>query len=117
MRYLPVIMYSEDKFKNPIFRPDIVVGIDEEVDVKMAIANINVSQVYEWLPYTYGEVVPETDEERFEWLKGMEVTAETTDEEVLKAARGYLVRYARPAACHNCGFWFVLQGETHLCGR
>ncbi|MBQ1231450.1 MAG: PIG-L family deacetylase, partial [Clostridia bacterium] len=35
---------------------------------------------------------------RFEWLKGMEVTADTTDEEVLAAKRGYMPRFAKPAA-------------------
>lgn len=98
MRYMPVIMYNEDRFTNPIFRPDIVVDIDDEADVKMKIADINVSQVYEWLPYTYGEVVPESDEDRFQWLKGMHITSETTDEEVLNAGRGYLVQFAKPAA-------------------
>lgn len=101
MRFMPVIMHSEDRFTNPVFRPDIVVGIDNEVDVKMAIANMNVSQVYEWLPYTYGHEVPEGKEERFEWLKGMDITADTTDEEVLNAGRGYLIRYAKPAAKHR----------------
>lgn len=98
MRFMPVIMCSEDKFTNPIFRPDIVVDIDSEVDVKLQIANINVSQVYEWLPYTHGEEVPEGDKERFEWLKGMEITSDTTDEQIMSADRGYAVRYAKPAA-------------------
>ena len=101
MRFMPVIMYNEDPFKNPPFRPDIVVDIDSEVDTKMQIAHINVSQVYEWLPYTYGQEVPEGEKERFEWLKGMDITADTTDEEVLGAERGYLVDYAKPAAIHR----------------
>ena len=101
MRYMPVIMYNEDRFTNPVFRPDIVVGIDNEVDIKMQIANINVSQVYEWLPYTYGQEVPESEEERLQWLKGMDITSETTDKEILEAGRGYLIRYAKPAARHR----------------
>ncbi len=101
MRFMPVIMYTEDRFTNPVFRPDIVVDIDSEVDVKMTIANINVSQVYEWLPYTYDHKVPEGEKERFEWLKGMDIDANTTDEEVLNAGRGYLIRYAKPAAKHR----------------
>ncbi len=101
MRFMPVIMCSEDKFTNPVFRPDLVVDIDSEVDVKLQIANINVSQVYEWLPYTYGEVVPEGEEERYKWLCGMEITADTTDEEVMSADRGYAVRYAKFAARHR----------------
>lgn len=98
MRFMPVIMCNEDRFTNPVFRADIVIDIDSEVDIKLEIANINVSQVYEWLPYTHGEEVPETDEERFEWLKGAKITSETTDEEFMSAGRGYAVRYAKPAA-------------------
>ena len=95
MRFMPVIAYSEDRFINPPFRPDFVVDIDSEVDVKLQMANLNVSQVYEWLPYTYDEQVPESPDERFEWLKGMNVTTETTDEEIMNAGRGYAVRFAK----------------------
>ena len=98
MRYMPVILYNEDEFTNPPFRADIVVDVTSEIDVKLKIANLNVSQVYEWLPYTYGEEVPKGDEERFAWLKGMEVTENTTDEEVMAFPRGYMVRFAQPAA-------------------
>lgn len=101
MRFMPVIIHNEDKFTNPPFRPDIMVDIDSEADVKIAIANINVSQVYEWLPYTYGETVPEGEAERLEWLKGMNITADTTDEEILAAGRGYAILYAKPAARHR----------------
>ncbi len=98
MRYMPVIMYCEDKFKNPPFRADVVVDVDSEIDVKLQIAHLNVCQVYEWLPYTYGEEVPSGEAERFKWLKGMEVTADTTDEEVMAAPRGYAPRFAKTAA-------------------
>jgi LmbE family N-acetylglucosaminyl deacetylase len=99
MRQMPVIVYNEDKFTNPPFKADIVIGIDDVIDVKLKIADINVSQVYEWLPYTEENVtVPEDKEERFKWLKGMEITADTTDEEVMNAKRGYAVRYAKTAA-------------------
>ncbi|MBQ4630453.1 MAG: PIG-L family deacetylase [Clostridia bacterium] len=98
MRFMPVIMCSADKFTNPKFRADVVVDVDSEIDVKLQIANINVSQVYEWLPYTYGETVPEKDDERFEWLKGMNITQNTTDEEVMSAKRGYAVQFAKTAA-------------------
>ncbi|MBE6934046.1 MAG: PIG-L family deacetylase [Ruminococcaceae bacterium] len=98
MRKTPVIMYYEDSFKSPEFHADVVIGIDEEVDIKLKIADINVSQVYEWLPYTEFEEVPEGKEERFAWLKGMEITEATTDEEIMRAKRGYAVRFARTAA-------------------
>ncbi len=98
MRFMPVIMYNEDRFRNPEFRPDVVVDIGSEIDVKLQIANLNVCQVYEWLPYTHGEEVPEGEKERFEWLKGMNITDDTTDEEVMAAERGYSVRFAKTAA-------------------
>jgi len=42
--------------------------------------------------------VPEDEAERFEWLKGMNITADTTDEEIMSAKRGYAVRFAKTAA-------------------
>ncbi|MBQ4629413.1 MAG: PIG-L family deacetylase [Clostridia bacterium] len=98
MKTCPVIMYFEDRFTNPEFKADVVIDIDTEIDIKLKIADINVSQVYEWLPYTNGQTVPDDPKERFEWLKGMDITPETTDEEVLAAQRGYAVRYAKTAA-------------------
>ncbi len=99
MKKTPVILYYEDRFTDPDFRPDIVLDMDDEIDIKLQIAHLNVSQVYEWLPYTEeGVVVPEGEAERFEWLKGMEITADTTDEEVMAAPRGYAVRFAKTAA-------------------
>ena len=99
MRFMPVILYNLDAFKNPEFRADIVVDMDDEIDTKLRIAHLNKCQVYEWLPYTKGWTdVPEGDAERFEWLKGMTITADTTDEEVMAAKRGYAVRYAKVAA-------------------
>ena len=97
MTYTPVIMYNEDNFDNPPFKMDVIVPIDDVIDTKFKIADINVCQVYEWLPYTKHEIVPEGKEERFEWLKGMNITQDTTDEEILAAPRGYAPRFARPA--------------------
>ncbi|MBR5247518.1 MAG: PIG-L family deacetylase [Lachnospiraceae bacterium] len=98
MRQMPVIMYNEDRFKNPEFCPTVVLDMDDEIDTKLAIADLNVSQVYEWLPYTHGEEAPEGREERWAFLKGMEITADTTDEEVMAAKYGYAVRFAKTAA-------------------
>ena len=91
-------MYNEDRFTNPDFSGDIVLDMDDENDTKLQIAKINVSQVFEWLPYTYGEEVPEGEEARWEYLKGMNITEDTTDEEVMAAKRGYAVRNAKTAA-------------------
>ncbi len=98
MRDMPVIMYYEDKFRDPDFHADIVLDMDDENDLKLQIAHLNTSQVYEWLPYTEHQEVPDGEEARFEWLKGMEITADTTDEEVMAAERGYSVRFAKTAA-------------------
>lgn len=94
----PIILYNEDNFENPPFKPGIIVPVDDVVDIKLKIADINVSQVYEWLPFTKHETVPEGKEERFEWLKGLNITEKTTDEEVMAAKRGYAVRFAKTAA-------------------
>jgi LmbE family N-acetylglucosaminyl deacetylase len=94
----PVIMYYEDRFSDPDFRADVVLDMDDEIDIKLQIAHLNVSQVYEWLPFTEHQTVPEGEAERFEWLKGMNITADTTDEEVMAAPRGYSVRFAKTAA-------------------
>jgi LmbE family N-acetylglucosaminyl deacetylase len=98
MRYMPVVMYNEDAFKYPPFEADYVFKMDDVIDIKLEIAHINESQVYEWLPYTEEETVPVGEKERFEWLKGMNITDETTDEEILAATRGYAVRFAKTAA-------------------
>ena len=98
MRFMPVIMYSEDSFRNPEFRGDVVIDVSDEIDTKLEIANLNVSQVYEWLPYTYGETVPENESERWTWLKGMDITEDTSDEEIMSAKRGYSVLFAKTAA-------------------
>ena len=98
MRRMPVIMYNEDTFKNPTFTPDYVIDMNDEIDVMLHIAHLNESQVYEWLPYTHEETVPEGESERLEWLKGMTITESTTDEEILAAKRGYSVRFAKTAA-------------------
>ena len=72
MRYMPVIMYFYDRFRNPDFCPDVVVSIDDVVDRKFEMLHCHVSQMYEWLPYTAGilEQIPEGDEERLNWLHG-----------------------------------------------
>ena len=98
MRYRPVIVYNEDRFKNPEFNPTYVIDMNDEIDTMLHIAHLNKSQVYEWLPYTNGYTVPESEEERYEWLKGMDINENTTDEEILAAGRGYAVRFAKTAS-------------------
>lgn len=71
MKKMPVIMYFEDRFRNPPFEPDISVAIDDVMDRKYEMYNCHVSQVYEWLPYTYGTLdqVPAGEDARREWLR------------------------------------------------
>ena len=94
----PVILYYEDNFQNPPFEMVGIIENDDVIDIKLKIADINVSQVYEWLPFTLHQEVPESKEERFEWLKGLNITDDTTDEEIMAATRGYAVRFAKTAA-------------------
>ena len=101
MRFMPVIMYNEDRFKYPPFSADIVIDIDDEVETKYKIADLNESQVYEWLPYTYGTLdeVPSDKEARYQWLKGNDINENSTDEEILKTkGYGYELKFARTAA-------------------
>ena len=100
MRFMPVIVHYDDNFKNPPFTPTYVVGTDEEYDIKMHLMHLNASQVYEWLPYTWGQTVPEGEEERKAWLRGRSVTAGTPDEVVLSlpTEENWSVRFAKAAA-------------------
>lgn len=98
MRDTPVIMYNEDRFTAPPFHGDLVVDIDDVIDVKLQMAHLNVSQVYEWLPYTRHEIVPEGEKERFDFLVGMDLSREYTDEEVMSMCDSRGIRFARPAA-------------------
>ena len=98
MAAMPVIIYNEDRFKNPPFEATYVIDIDDVIDEKMHIAHLNKSQVYEWLPYNKGEKLPVTDEEKHASLWGMEITSETTDDEINAATHGFGVRFAKTAA-------------------
>ncbi len=71
MRFMPVIMFFCDGFKQPKFTADIVVDIDDVIEKKYELYNCHVSQLYEWLPFTYGceNEVPENEAERLEWLR------------------------------------------------
>lgn len=75
MEEMPVIMYFRDPFKNPPFMPDIVISIDDVIDKKYMMYDCHVSQVYEWLPYTHGELdkVPKDKKERLAWYRGPKI--------------------------------------------
>lgn len=70
LKEMPVIMHCYDGFTNPRFEPDVVVGIDDVIEKKFEMLSCHESQMYEWLPYTYGRLseVPEERAERLAWL-------------------------------------------------
>lgn len=75
MKEMPVIMYFDDPFQNPPFKPDVVVATDSVIDKKYEMYNCHESQIYEWLPYTHGELdqVPTGKKERLEWYRSPRV--------------------------------------------
>ena len=67
----PVFLYYSDRFTQPQpFRPDIAVSIDDVFDKKIDMLDAHVSQFYEWLPWTMGQLqmVPKLSVERKKWL-------------------------------------------------
>ena len=67
----PVFLYYSDRFTKPQpFRPDIVVSIDDVFQKKIDMLDAHVSQFYEWLPWTIGNLdqVPKDVVERKKWL-------------------------------------------------
>jgi len=72
MPQMPVILHYWDHFRYPPFHGDIAIGIDEFIDDKFLMMDFHKSQVYEWLPWTYGELdqVPQDPSHRLDWLHG-----------------------------------------------
>ena len=67
----PVFPYYSDRFTRPQpFRADIVVSIDDVFEKKINMLDAHVSQFYEWLPWTTGQLeqVPKDPSERKQWL-------------------------------------------------
>jgi LmbE family N-acetylglucosaminyl deacetylase len=67
----PVFLYYSDRFTRPqAFQPDIVVSIDDVFQKKIEMLDAHVSQFYEWLPWTIGNLdqVPKDPVERKKWL-------------------------------------------------
>lgn len=100
MEKMPVIMFNEDRFNNPPFEGSFVMDIDDVIEEKFYMAHLNESQIYEWLAYNnFGIYTIANDEKvRREWLVGMKITDETTDEEIMNAKNaGYGLRFAKTA--------------------
>jgi LmbE family N-acetylglucosaminyl deacetylase len=71
LRRNPVFLYYSDRFTRPqAFRADIVVSIDDVYQKKIEMLDAQVSQFYEWLPWTDGklEEVPKDPVARKTWL-------------------------------------------------
>jgi len=71
LRRNPVFLYYSDRFTRPqAFRPDIVVSIDDVYQKKVDMLDAHVSQFYEWLPWTEGQLadVPKDPVARKTWL-------------------------------------------------
>lgn len=71
MKEMPVIMYFSDRFTNPPFVPTIAISTEEVIDEKYDMLDCHESQMYEWLPFTHGELdkVPKDSKERKEWYR------------------------------------------------
>ncbi len=71
LRRNPVFLYYSDRFTQPqVFRADIVVSIDDVYQKKIEMLDAQVSQFYEWLPWTAGKLdeVPKDPAARKTWL-------------------------------------------------
>jgi N-acetylglucosamine malate deacetylase 1 len=67
----PVILYFSDTFKKPCpFQPRVVVDIEEQLPLVVAMLDCHVSQFYEWLPFNSGNLheVPGEPAARKAWL-------------------------------------------------
>ncbi|MHA4740112.1 PIG-L deacetylase family protein [Dyadobacter sp. MSC1_007] len=67
----PVFLYFRDRFQRPNpFRPDIAIDITDALAKKVDGLDAHVSQFYEWLPWTNGDLanVPKDVTERKKWL-------------------------------------------------
>jgi LmbE family N-acetylglucosaminyl deacetylase len=80
----PVFLYFRDRFQRPNpFRPDIAIDITENLAKKVEGLDAHVSQFYEWLPWTSGDLanVPKDVTERKKWLlTSMEKRSSVTPE-------------------------------------
>jgi len=92
---MPVIGYVADGFTKPApFDPDIVVDVSSVEAAKIDALHCHESQMYEWLPYTFGalDTVPEGDAERRAWLAddGVEHLVSVTEMNVADRFRDLL---------------------------
>lgn len=124
LRHNPAIAYFRDDFKKPYpFQPDIVIDIDSVIERKNDALHCHTSQMYEWLPWTKGQLddVPAGEAERKAWLMqwrhGREREWADRCREQLVARygrdRGQKVRYAEPLEA--CEYGAKLDKERVSC--
>lgn len=68
----PVLLMTYDEFASPcVFKPEIVVMIDDVLDRKIEMTACHESQFFEWLPYDRAILadVPKHRGKRLEWLR------------------------------------------------
>ena len=101
MKHTPVMLYYADTKRGIENPPDVVVDIDDVIEEKYQMIHCHGSQMYEWLPYTYGALqdVPADKAKRLAWLKGDPVDSNTRDEDIINGTvQGYNRRLSLPAA-------------------
>lgn len=105
LRENPTICYVSDHFQRPYpFTPDVVVGIDEVMPLKLDMLHCHTSQMYEWLPYNARREnqVPTGEAERRRWLEegrigGSRDTADRYRQKLIELygqERGSAIKYA-----------------------
>ncbi len=105
LKNTPAILYFYDSFRNTPFKADVAVTSDDVIDDKFKKLSLHVSQMYEWFPFVYRtlDTVPESEDERLEWLHMLRVPRDGTlsDEDIIsKKLNGFEWEYreAIPAA-------------------
>jgi LmbE family N-acetylglucosaminyl deacetylase len=71
LHHTPVLLYTHDGFSDPTpFRIDIAIDTDEVFERKADMVASHVSQMFEWGPWSGGNLdeVPEGEQERRDWL-------------------------------------------------
>src|SRR6266436_842861 len=109
----PVFLYYSDRFTMPQpFRPDIVVSIDDVFQKKIDMLDAHVSQFYEWLPWTIGNLdqVPKDAVERKKWLAAQPIA-------VRKASPEWQVTLEKRYGAQAAGVQFVEDTEITEYGR